>query len=171
VIRKYLVKIMENPILLLILGLQTAVILAMALAIFMTARKVIRFSDRLKVFIDSYAPRVDEIIEETEAFIRSCEQVGEHAIEISAGLRDMAETAKETADDVADVVQNTTFRAERQIDHVDHVFSDAMDRTQAAADYLTRSILPQFVEIAAMVRGIYVTINYLRGKRHFPFTE
>jgi methyl-accepting chemotaxis protein len=162
---------MENSILLFILGVQTAVVLAVAIIIFAAVKKVTNFFDALKARFDSLEPRADEIIKDTEALIRSCEAVVEHAVEISAGLREMAETAKETADDVADVVQKTTFRAERQIDHVDQVFSDTMDRTQAAAEYLTRTILPQFMEIAAMVRGIYVTFNYLRGKRHFPFSE
>ncbi|MCF8145516.1 MAG: hypothetical protein K9N21_16510 [Deltaproteobacteria bacterium] len=162
---------MENPILLLILGVQTTVILAIALAIFTTARRVTRLSDKLKGLVDAYAPKVDEIVEDTGAFIRSFQKVGENMIDLSAELRDIAETAKETADDVADVVQDAAVRAERQIDHADHVLSDAMDRTQSAAEYVTRTVLPQFVEIAAMIKGMYVTINYLRGRRHFPFGE
>jgi methyl-accepting chemotaxis protein len=162
---------MENSMLLLILSIQTLSILAIAVILFATARKVTRFSTRVETMLDSYEPKLDEILEGTDAFIRSCDQVGEHMIELSAGLRDIAEKAKETADDVADVVQDTTLRAERQVDHVDQLVSDAVDRTQVAADYVTRTVLPQFVEIAAMIRGIYVTINYLRGRRNFPFTE
>jgi methyl-accepting chemotaxis protein len=162
---------MKDIILLSILILQTAVLVAITVALVITVRKVTRLSDRLKARLDSYAPRVDEIIRDAQGFVRSCEQVGKHMTQVSAGLKDIAEKAKETADDVSDVVQDTTVRAERQIDHVDQVVSDAMDKTQAAAEYMTRTILPQFVEVAAMIRGIYVTINYLRGKRHFPFAE
>jgi methyl-accepting chemotaxis protein len=169
---------MENSILIAILVVQMAAMLMIALILFATARRVKKFSDRIKALsdgakglLDSVEPKVDEIMKDMEAFIRSWEQVGEHMIELSAGLRDIAETAKETADDVADVVQDTALRAERQIDHMDHLFSDAMDRTQIAAEYVTRSVLPQLVEIAAMIKGIFATINYLRGKRHFPFAE
>ena len=162
---------MENSILLLILGVQTAVILAIAVILFITARKVTKLSGKLNRVVDSYTPEVDKIAEDISAFIRSWEQVGEQMIEISVELRDIAERAKETTGDVAGVVQNTSFRAERQIDNLDHLFSDAVNRSRDAAEYFTRSVLPQFIEIAAMIKGIYATIDYLRGKRHFPFNE
>ena len=133
---------MENSILLLILGVQTAVILAIAVILFTSARKVTKLSDNLNELVDSYTPKVDKIAEDIPAFIRSWEQVGEQIIEISVELRDIAETAKETTDDVAGVVQNTSFRAERQVNHIDHLFSDAVDRTQDAAEYVTRSSAP-----------------------------
>lgn len=160
---------MENSILLLILGVQTGVILAIAVILFVTARKVTKLTGKLNQVVDSYTPEVDKIAEDISALIRSWEQVGEQMIEISVELRDIAETAKETTGDFAGVVQNTSLRAERQIDNIDHLFSDAVNRTQDAAEYFTRSVLPQFIEIAAMIKGIYATIDYLRGKRHFPF--
>jgi methyl-accepting chemotaxis protein len=162
---------MENSILLLILGVQTAVILAIALILFTSARKVTRLSEKLNELVDFYTPKADKIVEDTEEFIRSWEQAGNQVADIAVELRDIAETAKETTDDVAGVVQNTTFRAERQIDNIDHLVSDTVDRTQDAAEYLTRRVLPQFVELAAMIKGIYAAIDYLRGKRHFPFNE
>jgi RNA processing factor Prp31 len=162
---------MENSILLLILGVQTAVIVVIAVILYTSARKVTSLSERLSELVNYYTPKVDKIVEDTEAFIQSWEQVGGQAADIAFELRDIAETAKETTGDVAGVVQNTTFRAERQIDNIDHLVSDAVDRTQDAAEYLTRRLLPQFVELAAMIKGIYATIDYLRGKRHFPFNQ
>jgi methyl-accepting chemotaxis protein len=162
---------MENSILLLILCLQTAVIAAIALILYTAARKVTSLSERLSELVDSYTPKADRIVQDIEAFIGSWEQVGDQMSELSAELRDIAETAKETTGDVAGVVQNTTVRAERQIDNIDHLVSDAVDRTQNAAAYLTRRVLPQFIELAAMIKGIYATIDYLRGKRHFPFNK
>ncbi len=155
-------------VLLLILIMQTAAIGAIVLLLYRAAARASRVLDDMKGLLDSARLKVDGTVEETKDLISSWEDVGRHMSDIAADVKEIVENARDTTEDLADVIQDTTIRGERQIERVDHLLTKAVDRTASATDYLTRSVYPQLVEIAALIKGIYVTVEYLKGKRRFP---
>jgi hypothetical protein len=59
---------------------------------------------------------------------------------IAADVRGIVEKARETADVLADVIQDTKTRGEHQIERVDHLLALAVGRTDATTEYLMRTV-------------------------------
>ncbi len=160
----------STVVLLLILLMQTAAIGAIAFFAY-KAGKSLSALDEVRKIIRTALPEVEEGVKQAQKFIRSLEEAGNHINHIAAELRESVEKARETTENVAEVFQETTERAERHIRRVDHLLTEAIDRTVATADYLSRTVYPQIVEVAALAKGIHATIEYLKGKRRFPIPD
>jgi len=141
---------------------------AIVFVVYKASKKTSKTLDDVNGLIVSARPKIEEAFENTGKLVHSLQEMGSHLEVISAELRTFVEKAGETAEDVADVFQETTTRAKHQIRRVDHLVTEAVDRTAETTRYLTRTIYPQIIEVAALVKGIYTTIEYLRRRRRFP---
>lgn len=155
-------------VILLLLLVQTVVIGVIGLAVYKASKKATRISDEAGRMISSARPKIDEILEHTGNFIRSLDEMGNHLTASAADLRQFSEKVRESTEDVAHVFQETKIRAEHQIHRVDHLVTDVIDKAIATSEYLNHTVYPQIIEGAALVKGIYTSIEYLRKKKRFP---
>ena len=72
--------------------------------------------------------------------IPSLEDLERYVNGTAADVGAIVEKARETTDDLADVVQGTTTRGEHQRERVDHLLTQAVGRTDASTEYLTRPV-------------------------------
>jgi hypothetical protein len=157
--------------LLLILLVQTLAIGAIVLFIYKFFQRGARLLEEASGIIVSTRPRVEESLENIANLISSMEEAGNHMRDIAADLEEVGMTAQDTTKDIVAKYQDTTARAERHIHRVDHLLTNAIDETVAASAYLTRTVYPRIVEVAALVKGVHATIEYLKGKRRFPVSS
>jgi len=154
--------------LLLILLVQTAAMVAIVLVAYKTSKKTSRAWDEVRQLAVEARPKFEAALENTLMLTHSLEEMGGQVKDIAAEVRTFVEMAGDTAEDVADVFQETTTRAKRQIRRVDDLVADAVDQAAETTRYLTRTVYPQMIEVAALVKGIYTTIEFLRRKRRLP---
>ena len=154
---------MDNTLLILILGIQAALLTALAIIFLVAARKVFTFIREVKVWVDAHGDQAGRILTDAETLASVSREAGENIRQASAELRSIAETANLSALEVAEAVQHTRDRALLQIDRIDDLLTQTIHGVETAAENLSRRAGPRFSEIAAIFKGIYVSLEYLRG--------
>ena len=158
-------------ILLSILGIQTIAIVVIVFAVYKSSKQASKLISDISELTGSLKPDALSIAENTNNAILTFKQILIYTKDIASNLEEITLAIRGATDEANDVFHKTADKTEKHIDRLDHLFTDTIDRTKETTDYVTRIVYPQIVEIAALVKGIHTTIEYLRSKRRFPVAD
>lgn len=158
-------------ILILILAIQTMAILVIAYFVYRSSKSVSRTVDEINDAMVSIRPDVEDTVESARNIVSSLQETSVHIKNISNEIEDFFEKFQETSEDVFGVAEDAAVRAEHHVSRVDHLLTEAIDRTAESTEYVTRTVYPQIVELAALAKGVCTTIEYLKKKRRFPIAS
>ena len=158
----------STTILLLILVIQTITIVVISFFVYKSSRSISKTLDEINDVMILIRPNAEEAFESAREIMDSLQKASFHVKNIADELEGSFENVRETTEDVFGVFRDTAVRAEHHVKRVDHLFTEAIDRTEETTEYVTHTVYPQIVELAALAKGVYTSIEYLRRKRRFP---
>jgi len=162
---------MPITVLILILVIQTTAILVIAYFVYRSSKRVSRTLDEMSDAMASLRPDVEDTVESARNSMSSLQETSVHINNIANEINDLFDKFQETTEDVFGVFEDAAVRAEHHVSRVDHLFTEAIDRTAESTEYVTRTVYPQIMELAALAKGVCTTIEYLKKKRRFPIAS
>jgi len=148
-----------------ILAVQTATLIVVAVYLAITARKVRESTVKLDSFLDEVSPKIIDAVDGLNDFVKSCQPVGEQLVDISLNLRDIVEEARGTSRDISDFLQETTAAARKHVSKIDNVLADSVKRVESVTVAITDNLMNPLLEITSIIKGFRAAIGYLRGER------
>jgi hypothetical protein len=113
---------------------------------------------------------VDRVEPLADSAIRTVEEVRSQAREIFGKLQQIVETARVQVARVDDLLVDASGRLQAQLDRLDHVVGDTMERAEETTAQLQKTILAPVREINAWVAGLRAALQYL-GRRTVSTVE
>ena len=156
---------MEMTLLVLILAIQSTAIVVLTVVAFRATRKLEESPRKLDRFLEDSAPKVTEVLDGMGEFVKAVRPVGEQLVDISLNLKEVFQTTRETTEDIAGFLHETTAAARQQVSKIDNVLTDTVKKMELVTTSITNNLLNPLAEISAVVKGVRAAMMYLRGDR------
>jgi len=106
-------------------------------------------------------PKVEAMTEKTTALIPKTEQVLETTLARLEESREILASAKAQLGKVEGLVDEATARARVQMDRVEMVLDDTMDKAQQTVNVVSRGVMRPVREIQAVAAGLSAAFTFL----------
>ena len=106
-------------------------------------------------------PKVESLVEKANAVIPKVDALVESTKATVDESRKLVASAREQMAKVDDVVTDATRRARIQMDRVEMVLDDTMDKAQQTVNVVSRGVLRPLLEIQGLAAGIQAAFGYL----------
>ena len=106
-------------------------------------------------------PKVESLVERANAVIPKVDALVESTKATVDESRKLVASAREQMAKVDDVVTDATRRARIQMDRVEMVLDDTMDKAQQTVNVVSRGVLRPLLEIQGLAAGIQAAFGYL----------
>jgi len=121
-----------------------------------------RASRSMKAQLTSFIARVEPLAESGQRLV---EEVRRYAWEISTRTTELMEMSRQQLARIDDVMGEASGRARAQMDRIEMVLDDTLDRYQETVALLQSGILRPLRQFNAITAGIRATIAVLAGSR------
>jgi hypothetical protein len=121
------------------------------------------------------AARVEPLIAKLEPIADTSQQVLEdvrqYAAEIAGKVNDLLDLSRKQLVRVDDVMGEAAARSRAQMDRIEMVMDDTVDRFQETTTLLQNSVVRPLRQINALVAGLRATLSFLAGGRRTTVDE
>jgi ABC-type transporter Mla subunit MlaD len=111
--------------------------------------------------VEHAIPRVESMVEKANAVIPKVEALVESTKATVDESRKLVASAKEQLDKVDDLVTEASSRARVQMDRMEMVLDDTMDKAQQTVNVVSNGIVKPVREIQGIAAGIQAAFAYL----------
>jgi ABC-type transporter Mla subunit MlaD len=138
-------------------GLATVAIVLQAAILYAMYRAV----QAMHQAVADAVPKVESLVEKANAVIPKVEALVESTKATVEESRKLVQSAREQLAKVDDVVTDATNRARIQMDRVEMVLDDTMDKAQQTVNAVSRGVQRPLREIQGVAAGIQAAFGYL----------
>lgn len=150
---------MDNNVLLVFTGVAAAALVIQALMLVMIGVAVLK----LRRQVTEMLPKVEELVATTKTTV---EQSRKQILEVTGKANEILDATKVQLAKVDSLITDASARARVQMDRMEMVLDDTMDRAQSAVTAVHRGVTRPLRELHGIAVGIRATFAYLlRGGR------
>ena len=155
---------MEVNLLIAILGVQTIVLLFVTVVLVGFLNRARRSADELRKLVQSATPQVTKILDEIDVLIENSQPVSKQIAAIGDDFSQIVGSTREATEQLADTIEESTFKARRQISRIDAMVSEAVDQTEKVSNTYSKELLDLIAKLSALAGGIRVASAYFRDR-------
>jgi len=143
----------------------TACLLFQVILLFVLARASWVTKKQTAELVARVGPLVDKIEPFVDASQAVVEDVRRYAAEISSKTNDLLDISRKQLVRVDDVMGEAASRTRAQMDRIEMVMDDTVNRFQETTTLLQNSIVRPVKQINAVTAGIRAALSYMAGSR------
>jgi methyl-accepting chemotaxis protein len=119
-------------------------------------------TQQLVARVEPLVERIEPVLDQSQQAI---EEVRRYAAEISNKTGDVLDLSKRQLERVDDLMSEAASRTRAQMDRIEMVMDDTVNRFQETTTLLQNSIVRPLRQVNAVTAGLRAALNYLSGSR------